>query len=446
MVNSRKSSIVFSVILVAGICCAICSVGRAQVSGNLPPELQDIVKLSQAQVPDDVITAHIKSSGTVYHLNADEIIYLRGENVSQAVITALVQAEGPAQNPPPAPTPSPTPAAPAAPQPAGAPAPQPATPADAPPSDAPAQPEVNFDYFHDQLAPFGTWIEVGGTMYWRPDRAIAANPDWRPYYDNGQWTHTDNGLFWQSDYSWGDIPFHYGRWVQDPAQGWLWAPDYTWGPAWVFWRHAEADACIGWAPLPVGAVFVDGGFMFNGVVVGPDYDFGYPEDRWTFIGYDHFHEDYFRLRGREYVYHIDRYHVHAFYGRSVVRNEFHRDAQGRFVNEGIGKDRVAKLTKVQDTKFEERNAVGDRNKLAAERAQAPGKPGADRPGGAKPTDKPDPQSGHPAGTQAPPARAAAPVSKVYRPPVSQSRSAAPAARPMGSSGSSGGRSGGSGKK
>jgi len=39
-------------------------------------------------------------------------------------------------------------------------------------------------------------------MYWRPDRAIAANPDWRPYYDNGQWTHTDNGLFWQSDYSW----------------------------------------------------------------------------------------------------------------------------------------------------------------------------------------------------------------------------------------------------
>ena len=54
-------------------------------------------------------------------------------------------------------------------------------------------------------------------MYWRPDAAIAANPDWRPYYDMGQWVQTDNGLFWQSDYTWGDIPFHYGRWVLNPV-------------------------------------------------------------------------------------------------------------------------------------------------------------------------------------------------------------------------------------
>ena len=28
---------------------------------------------------------------------------------------------------------------------------------------APAQgPEINFDYFHNQLAPFGTWVNVGG--------------------------------------------------------------------------------------------------------------------------------------------------------------------------------------------------------------------------------------------------------------------------------------------
>src|SRR5271156_6037978 len=105
-----------------------------------------------------------------------------------------------------------------------------------PPAAPLADPNVNMAYFQTQLAPFGAWVNVGGVQYWRPDAAIRANPDWRPYYDLGQWVQTDNGLFWKSDYVWGDIPFHYGRWVLDPTQGWLWLPDYTWGPAWVFWR------------------------------------------------------------------------------------------------------------------------------------------------------------------------------------------------------------------
>src|SRR5262245_32948460 len=81
---------------------------------------------------------------------------------------------------------------------------------------APAQPmpgppvvEVNYQYFHDQLAPWGTWIQHPAMGWvWRPaDVVIQASPGWRPYYDNGQWIQTDNGLFWQSDYRWGDIPF-----------------------------------------------------------------------------------------------------------------------------------------------------------------------------------------------------------------------------------------------
>lgn len=191
---------------------------------------------------------------------------------------------------------------------------------------APAQgPEINFDYFHNQLAPFGTWVDVGGgTMYWHPDEAIAANPDWRPYYDMGHWVHTENGLFWQSDYTWGDIPFHYGRWVLDPVRGWLWAPDFTWGPAWVFWRHAEVDASIGWAPLRVGAVFVDGVFMFNGAAVAADFDFGLGEGFFVFAGFDHFHDSFFRMRGHEYAFHVPRERAGEFYRRSVVRNDFRK--------------------------------------------------------------------------------------------------------------------------
>jgi len=281
-----------------------------------------------------------------------------------------------------------------------------------------SQPVVNFAYFHAQLAPYGTWVEVPGYgQCWSPTQAIAANPNWRPYYDMGQWVQTDNGLYWQSDYTWGDIPFHYGRWFLDPNYGWLWAPDYTWGPAWVFWRQDEADGAIGWAPLPVGAIFVNGVFMFHGVAVAADFDFGLGEACFTFVDYAHFHEGVFRMRGHEWVYHIDRQRLHSFYGRSVLRNDFRRDEHGRFVNNGIGRDRVERLTHVEHANFEVRNPVGDRNRLAAQRAEdarnrnpVVGKPGEQRPG--QPVGRPgEPEHGQfgNSGGQS--------VSKVFRPPT-----------------------------
>ena len=374
---------------------------------NLSPDLQEVVKLSQEKMSDEVITTYIRNSGKTFKLGADEIIYLNSQGVSQGVISALLQTASsggnPAnQTPPPVVSSSPPPPEPT-------PAPQAMVSAPAPQVEAPAPPapEINFAFFHDQLAPFGTWMNVGGTMYWRPDAAIAANPDWRPYYDMGQWIQTDNGLYWQSDYTWGDIPFHYGRWVLNPRLGWLWVPDYTWGPAWVFWRQAEGDAAIGWAPLPVGAVFVDGVFMFNGVRVGVDFDFGLGETCFVFVGYDHFHEGFFRMRGHEWRYHIGRERLHGFYGRSVIRNDFRRDEHGRFVNNGIGRDRIARLTHMEHANFEERHPVGDRKALEETRnhqgGQQSGKPGEQVHG----------QPGKPSGQ--PPA--AAPVNKVFRPPM-----------------------------
>jgi hypothetical protein len=243
----------------------------------------------------------------------------------------------------------------------------------------PPAPEINFQYFHDQLAPWGTWLEIPGLgPVWKPaDSVIAASPEWRPYYDNGKWVETENGLFWQSDYTWGDIPFHYGRWVLNPVYGWVWVPDYTWGPAWVFWRHAEAEGGVGWAPLPPGAVFVDGAFVFNGVRVGVDFDFGLGEDCFVFVEGGHFHERFFRLRGREWHYHVDHARLHGFYGHSVLRNDFRRDEHGRFVNNGIGHDRLERMNNhVEQARFEERHPVGDREHAAPVHPEPKGPTGA----------------------------------------------------------------------
>jgi hypothetical protein len=204
--------------------------------------------------------------------------------------------------------------------------------------------EVNMDYFQDQLSPYGSWVDVPGYgLCWQPSDIP---PGWRPYYDNGHWVYTDAGLYWQSDYPWGPIPFHYGRWAWVDGYGWIWAPSYDYAPAWVFWRHA--DGYLGWAPLPCGAVWVAGGWWYHGVRVAADYDFGLGTSFFIFVSNDHLWErDYrrFALHGEE---------LHRVYQVSAV-NRFHRDEHGRFVQEGLDREHLERLTgrKVEEVRLEE---------------------------------------------------------------------------------------------
>jgi hypothetical protein len=160
--------------------------------------------------------------------------------------------------------------------------------------------------------------------------------------------------------------------------------------------------------------------MFHGVRVGLDFDIGLGEACFTFVGYDHFHEGFFRMRGHEWRYHIDRERMHGFYGRSVIRNDFRRDEHGRFVNNGIGRDRMERVTRgrVEHSNFEERNPVGDRERLAKEGSgmgKDTGHPGV---GGMGNTGHPGMggmgNSGHPNTGS---------ISKVYRPPTPASKPA-----------------------
>jgi hypothetical protein len=108
-------------------------------------------------------------------------------------------------------------------------------------------------YFYDYLAPFGSWVAMRPHGYvWVP-RHMGYR--WRPYVD-GRWVWTDYGWTWISEYEWGWVPFHYGRWGWDDDLGWFWVPGTVWGPAWVTWRMS--DMYFGWAPLPPGVEFERG--------------------------------------------------------------------------------------------------------------------------------------------------------------------------------------------
>lgn len=199
------------------------------------------------------------------------------------------------------------------------------------PVDVPPTPTM--DYFQQQLAPYGSWINMPGYgLCWQP----AVFPGWRPYYDGGHWEYTDAGWFWQSDYPWGDIVFHYGRWAYTAA-GWVWVPGYDYAPSWVVWRHDDDGGYVGWAPLPPGAVFVNGGWYYNGRPAAADFDFGLSVNFFTFVGYDHFWaHDY-----RPFIVPHDR--VAVVFGRSAVVNHYAFE-HGRFVNEGLAHDRMQTFT------------------------------------------------------------------------------------------------------
>jgi hypothetical protein len=257
-------------------------------------------------------------------------------------------------------------------------APQPAT--------VMAAPETpTMDYFQAHLTPYGQWIDVPGVgAAWVP--LEANNLEWRPYMDAGRWEYTDAGWFWQSDYPWGDIAFHYGRWIRNDFTGlhWAWVPAYDWAPSWVAWR--EGGGGMGWAPLPWGVEYRAGvGLWWHGAAVGVGVDFGLGFDAFIVVGPDHFWGgDYHRFA-------FDRDHARDFYAHS----EFHagyRMEGGHLRAEGLGRDHIAAIThhEVVEHKATEMRHAEESHNVAAraaahpEVAHAPASAGRSTPAGATP--------------------------------------------------------------
>lgn len=176
---------------------------------------------------------------------------------------------------------------------------------------------VSLSYFHDELAPYGTWVDYDPYgRCWIPDDV---SPDWRPY-DDGYWVDTDYGWSWVSNEPWGWATCHYGRWDYDSYYGWVWVPGNVWAPAWVAW-HCNDD-WIGWAPLPPSARWqVSVGLHFRDV-------HRIPPPRWCFVERRHFSDH--KLRSR--VCSSDRNGWLIEHTRDVTRFEVRN---GRPVNRGV---------------------------------------------------------------------------------------------------------------
>jgi len=111
-----------AVIAAAGLLISGIAVGAQNSAPAVQPPLSygvpQILQLAQANVGEDAIIAYIHSTGNSYGLNADQIIYLKQQGISENIIIAMLNQPRPAATP--APEASTAPAPPAYAQPAPA--------------------------------------------------------------------------------------------------------------------------------------------------------------------------------------------------------------------------------------------------------------------------------------------------------------------------------------
>jgi hypothetical protein len=206
---------------------------------------------------------------------------------------------------------------------------------------APEEP-ANVSYFYSSLAPYGTWVEIDDYgLCWQPT-VVVSNPRWRPYCDSGRWIWSNQGWYWYSDYSWGWAPFHYGRWCDYPRLGWVWVPDTYWGPSWVSWRYSSSYC--GWAPLPPACHYRPGfGFSYYGSSYGFSFgfDFGLSYHHYNYIPVNRFCD---RSPGLHVLRGDRALSVHR--GTTVVNN-YVVGNNNTIINNGVGRDRIAAVTRGQ---------------------------------------------------------------------------------------------------
>lgn len=111
-----------------------------------------------------------------------------------------------------------------------------------------ANPEI-LDASRDELSSYGTWWEDNSFgQVWTPHTQVVGN-GFTPYVSSGHWTYANNEYVWVSDYDWGWLPFHYGRWAFVGGRGWSWVPGRRYSGGWVDWRTGENGVdYVGWGP------------------------------------------------------------------------------------------------------------------------------------------------------------------------------------------------------
>jgi len=391
---------------------SVVPVAPPQPPPELPPAVQEVVRLAQTTLGEPVLISYIESIREPFTLNVDQVIYLSDLGLGSPAISALLRkagASGPVSSPtqtvivqtsdvaglatgaeavvevaePAGPRANviltnylastgsglsggiPGAPVPAAPAPVyGSPQPGPMTPANVAAQQVVVQQPVSYNTFHESLSPYGNWVQLEPYGWcWQPT-VVTVNPNWRPYCDGGQWLWTDVGWYWQSSYSWGWAPFHYGRWHRNTRVGWVWTPGADWGPAWVSWRWT--DAHCGWAPLPPECRWSAGiGFSWFSGNTAVSVGFGLWDDCWYATSWNRFCDPGLPRWG------LQRHQVTPFVrnSRIAVGGDNSVNIVGNnntvIVNNGIPRDQVQRHTRDEIRK----HAIADApNPAAAARA------------------------------------------------------------------------------
>ncbi|MDW7980984.1 MAG: hypothetical protein RMH97_10490 [Verrucomicrobiales bacterium] len=298
----------------------------------ISPALRDVIKMAEAGVEESVLLSYISNSIRTFCIGADQLIYLNDIGVPESVVLAMLEQDKrlrlKATEPATAkPEPTVTATATAEPSP-----PQPPNQQYAATEGPREQTVINYNYFYNTLAPYGTWLWIEDYGWcWRPT-IVVIHRGWHPYCHGGRWLYSNWGWYWYSDYTWGRIVFHYGRWFRHPRWGWCWWPDTVWAPAWVVWRYT--DHYCGWAPLPPFTTFSAGvGVVYRGAAVGFDPD----PDCYTYVSWTVFAD---RGLHRHRLPPDRAKHIH---GQTVVVNNFINGDNNIVGNVGVPVERVARL-------------------------------------------------------------------------------------------------------
>ena len=291
-------------------------------SVELRPEVAAVVDMAKRGVGDEALLAFVEQNPVTHRIAAETIIFLNDLGVPENVVALMIRQgdaveEEQEQD--------------------GVPM-EPAQVTGQPVASTPPPAPVVNNHYYGALSPYGDWIyDSSHGWVWRPTVAVV-DIGWRPYSQGGRWIYSDVGWYWNSYYSWGWAPFHYGRWHRSILHGWCWVPGYTWSPAWVMWR--SNDHYAGWAPLPPGSHYVHGvGYTWGGSHVGFSFGFDLGHGWFTYC-------DYAYLRHRRMHHHrVPDNRVAIIHNETTVVNNYVTENNTTIINAGIPPAVIAEKTR-----------------------------------------------------------------------------------------------------
>jgi|GEM_PF-2137843 len=87
------SSLAIATITTLAVTAGTVAAQESTITSSMPAlsyGVQPVLELAQAKVADDVIVRYVQNSGTIFALRSSEIVYLKQQGVSDAVLTAML--------------------------------------------------------------------------------------------------------------------------------------------------------------------------------------------------------------------------------------------------------------------------------------------------------------------------------------------------------------------